>query len=137
MEPYNPHPHVHEHVHPHAHHHVHAPPVAEAVAIAAPALAPDHNREHIDFLRREADTLEASAKRLRDLANVLENGGEIDTDGTSLRSTTTTRGLDLRSMLFETSFSVYFNVQLLIYCSFLTQQHSTHVSIFNGIYDDL
>jgi hypothetical protein len=87
MEPYNPHPHVlHELVHPHAHHHVlHAPPVAEAeaVAIAAPALAPDHNREHINFLRREADTLEASAKRLRDLANVLENGGEIDVDGTS------------------------------------------------------
>ena len=83
MEPYNPHPHVlHELVHPHAHHHVlHAPPVAEAEAV--PALAPDHNREHINFLRREADTLEASAKRLRDLANVLENGGEIDVDGTS------------------------------------------------------
>lgn len=110
MEHYNPHPHVvlHEHVHPHAHHHVHAPPVA--LAVAAPALAPDHNREHIDFLRREADALEASAKRLRDLANVLENGGEIDTDGTSLRSTT--RGLDFRSFrsnLFEATFLVYFN----------------------------
>mmetsp|Transcript_1837 Transcript_1837/g.2794 ORF Transcript_1837/g.2794 Transcript_1837/m.2794 type:complete len:289 (+) Transcript_1837:92-958(+) len=88
MDPYNPHPHVHGNVHPHVHHHVQAMNVLHALpiaAVAAPALllAPDqqHNREHIDFLRREAVALEASAKRLRDLANVLENGGEIDTDG--------------------------------------------------------
>lgn len=51
--------------------------------ITTAVIAPDHNNEHIDFLRREAEVLEASAKRLRDLANALENGGEIDTGGTS------------------------------------------------------
>jgi hypothetical protein len=44
-------------------------------------IAADHNREHIDLLRREAEVLEASAKRLRDLAFALENGSEIDTVG--------------------------------------------------------
>jgi len=122
MDPYNPHPHVHGNVHPHVHHHVQAMNVLHALpiaAVAAPALllAPDqqHNREHIDFLRREAVALEASAKRLRDLANVLENGGEIDTDGTSL--TITTRGLvGFMVKAFRSNFLGLFQFSIFINC---------------------